>query len=428
MVQAPLPKNEKKRLDALLKLNLLDSPAEEEFDELVQLASNISRMPIALITLVDADRQWFKARVGISIDETSREVAFCAYTILGDDLLEIPDTLKDERFSSNPLVKEGPKVRFYAGVPLLTSSGYALGSLCVLGLKPGKLDKEQQFALRVLARQVVSRIEYTYHKRELNEIQRQLQKREPQVLDSLRYGELIHKKLMPQRPLLKEFFQESFILWKPRDLIPNNFCLLKKKGNDLFIGVVDCMDQCAVDPFFGTLVNDYLNQVIEQDIYSTAQILRELEMRFRHMWTNKRRLAENGISIALCRVDADRKMLLFSAANQLMLCVNRSNGFNFLRGSRFRLGRKEQDENTFSYREENIRIEEGTTFYLPGQDVQALLMAVGKEGLKEEIEESFIGQETSMNNQYAKILQLLNKLSPKREQKKPDLHIAGFKA
>lgn len=166
---AALPRNEVKRLKVLWQYDVLDTVPEEVFDDLTDLAAHICEAPVAMISLVAEDRQWFKAKVGISLTETARDISFCAHAILNDDLLVIPDATKDPRFRDNPLVTGPERIRFYAGAPLVTPDGHALGTLCVLDKKPRKLRAEQQNALRVLARHVVSQLELRRHARELAE-------------------------------------------------------------------------------------------------------------------------------------------------------------------------------------------------------------------------------------------------------------------
>jgi signal transduction histidine kinase len=162
-MKAAVPDNETDRLAALYALDILDSAPEQDFDDIVSLASNVCGTPTSLVNLIDIDRQWFKARVGSDLNETSRELSFCAHAILGRDLLVVPDTTQDARFSDNPLVDTSDGIRFYAGAPLITTDGFALGTLCVVDNKPRKLDIEQLQALRALSRQVTAQMELRRH-------------------------------------------------------------------------------------------------------------------------------------------------------------------------------------------------------------------------------------------------------------------------
>ena len=155
----PLPNNESLRLEALHGTHLLDAPEQEAFDNLTQLAANITEAPIALISLVTEDRQWFLSRSGTEARETSRSIAFCAHTILRNEMMVIEDALEDPRFHDNPLVKGGPHIRFYAGVPLVLPSGEAVGTLCVIDHQPRHLSDGQRSALKTLASSVLAEIE-----------------------------------------------------------------------------------------------------------------------------------------------------------------------------------------------------------------------------------------------------------------------------
>jgi GAF domain-containing protein len=167
---SPIPKHETRRLKVLWQYDVLDTVPEEVFDDLADLAAHICDAPIALISLVDEDRQWFKARVGITASETSRDISFCAHAIMNEGLFVVPDATQDKRFKHNPLVTGSQKIRFYAGAPLITPDGHALGTLCVLDSKPRTLRPEQAQALNVLAHQVVSQLELRRHARELVQI------------------------------------------------------------------------------------------------------------------------------------------------------------------------------------------------------------------------------------------------------------------
>ena len=147
------------RLAALRRYSILDTDPEQRFDDLALLASQICGTPMALISLIDGDRQWFKARVGVAVAQTPRDVAFCARAIEQPGLFIVPDALEDPRFRDNPFVREEPHIRFYAGAPLVTADGFALGTLCVLDRKPRTLTAAQAAALEALKRQVIAQLE-----------------------------------------------------------------------------------------------------------------------------------------------------------------------------------------------------------------------------------------------------------------------------
>jgi PAS domain S-box-containing protein len=179
--RAPLPKDEAARLASLRALRVLDSLPEPQYDDLVQVASAICGTPIALVSLVDEGRQWFKARVGLEARETPRDVAFCAHAILQPDLFVVNDAVKDERFRDNPLVTSAPTMRFYAGAPLLSPDGMPLGTLCVIDRVPRQLSAVQETALSALSRQVTRLLELRTQKAELEEANRRLVASEAQL-------------------------------------------------------------------------------------------------------------------------------------------------------------------------------------------------------------------------------------------------------
>ncbi|HEY0863548.1 MAG TPA: PAS domain S-box protein [Lacunisphaera sp.] len=159
-MKAPLPANEAQRLASLRAYGVLDTPAEAAFDDLTLLAAQICGVSTAMISLVDENRQWFKSKLGLTATETSRDIAFCAHTILQPhQVLEVPDAGADVRFADSPLVRDDPHIRFYAGAPLVTESGHALGALCVMDAAPRRLTVDQLAALEALGRRVVAQLE-----------------------------------------------------------------------------------------------------------------------------------------------------------------------------------------------------------------------------------------------------------------------------
>ena len=153
------PDNEDARLEVLLQCAILDTAPEEAYEDITRLAAHICGVPIAAVSLIDTERQWFKSILGLEVKETSRDIAFCARTILQSEVMIVPDASKDPRFAQNPLVTGAPNIRFYAGAPLFTSDGFALGSLCVIDREPRHLTADQELALRLLAKQASSQLE-----------------------------------------------------------------------------------------------------------------------------------------------------------------------------------------------------------------------------------------------------------------------------
>ena len=182
-MKAPVPENEAARLEALRQYEILDTDPEESFNDLTRLAAYICHTPIALITLIDEHRQWFKSKVGVTAEETDRDVSFCAYAIMQDGPFVVRDALDDVRFRTNPMVTADPHIRFYAGSPLVSPEGFKIGTLCVIDSKPRELSREQIAALRVLGNQVITQLdlrrEVLFLERALNRYKQQTDKTDP---------------------------------------------------------------------------------------------------------------------------------------------------------------------------------------------------------------------------------------------------------
>ncbi|XHX78645.1 MAG: GAF domain-containing protein [Stenomitos frigidus ULC029] len=174
---------ESARLNALYQYHVLDTPPAPSLDELTALAAEVCQTPIALISLVDAERQWFKSRVGTAVTETPRSVAFCAHAIQQTAGFVVKDALADQRFAHNPLVTQDPKIRFYAGMPLVTAEGYALGTLCVIDYEPRDLSQKQLRGLETLSRQVMAQLELERHALKLQQTTSEIQQLKQQFIE-----------------------------------------------------------------------------------------------------------------------------------------------------------------------------------------------------------------------------------------------------
>ncbi|WP_163382036.1 response regulator [Cyclobacterium sp. SYSU L10401] len=195
---APTPENETERLEALFATQLLDSLPESSFDRLTELAAEICQTPIALVTFLDQDRQWFKSKVGLDLYETKRSDSFCQFTILQDDKFEVEDASKDVRFAKNPYVDGEGKIRFYAGYPIKSETGMNLGTLCVLDNKPRTLTTKQANALKTLSREVETLVQLQLERLKLQKLNRKLEK----VLTHL--GDLVL--LIDKNFVIREYF------------------------------------------------------------------------------------------------------------------------------------------------------------------------------------------------------------------------------
>ncbi len=236
MNASPVPQNEKERLQALKDYNILDTLSEEEYDRLTELASLICDVPVSLVSLIDEHRQWFKSKVGIEVTETPREIAFCSHAIMGKDLFEVEDATKDERFSSNPLVTSDPNIRFYAGYPLIDTSGYALGTLCVIDNKPRRLTENQQQSLRLLADQVISLITNKRKIEELNHFEKLFNLSEDMICIAGTDGFL--KRINPSFTTMVGWVQEDILKTSFFDLVhPDDLGAIRKEIERLYKGL-----------------------------------------------------------------------------------------------------------------------------------------------------------------------------------------------
>lgn len=185
MIAAPIPVNEQERLQELIRYEVLYTQYEEDFDQIVQLASAICKTPISTITLLDYNKQWFKAKIGVDNAEGDRDTSFCGHAIVEDEtIMIVNDALEDQRFVDNPLVIGEPNIRFYAGYPLVSPSGYKLGTLCVIDSVPRSLTSEQELTLKTLGNQVVKLFELRLRNKEAETRNKLIEEQKKQLEES----------------------------------------------------------------------------------------------------------------------------------------------------------------------------------------------------------------------------------------------------
>lgn len=267
MIYPSKPKNESLRIASLNELQIINTEPEANYDSIAQLASYICDVPVSLITLVADDKQWFKAKFGTDLCGTDREIAFCSHAILEPDkLMVVKDTQLDPRFLDNPLVTSDINIRFYAGMPLLSSEGFPLGTLCVLDNKPHDLDDKQKDALKALAKQVESLFELRRQNLELEKIKKDLNIKNNQLKEFA--GTVSHDMKMP---LANMIITSDLLRAKYGHLIDetgNNYLTyLKQSSFRLSNYITDILNHYESDTLLNTHTEDFdIHDVLEQII------------------------------------------------------------------------------------------------------------------------------------------------------------------
>jgi len=324
MSTAQLPENEATRLAALRAYEVLDTLPEQAYDDITYLAAQVCETPIALVSLVDEQRQWFKSKLGLDVSETPRNLAFCAHAILEPkSLFIVEDASKDERFADNPLVTAEPAIRFYAGVPLVTSTGHALGTLCVIDRKARQLSDTQQETLRALSRQVIAHLELRRSVAELRQLVRVLEGQANMIERDLHRAEIIQRSLLPQEvPVLEDFNLHT--LYRPGHTIGGDlYDVVPIEDRYLVLVVADASGHGVSAAMLSVLFKQHL-RLQDQATgipYSPSWALTRI---------NASLLADHPapgvfLTAAYCLLDIqERKLLVGSAGHPAILCLRAS--------------------------------------------------------------------------------------------------------
>lgn len=369
MQTAAIPTNDKERVDALHAYGILGTLPEDAYDDIVLIASTICDTPIALVSLVDTDRQWFKARLGIDLAQTRRDIAFCSLAILEPEkLLIVDDAGRDSRFSDNPLVLQQPKLRFYAGAPLVTSEGHALGTLCVIDTKPRHLTERQKEVLGGLSRQVIAQLELRRtvaeleyrntqlrnSRDELTKLCRMLEGQREIIERDLSRAEIIQRSLLPhQAPDLDNCYLQTF--YRPGHTIGGDFYdVIQINDHKLVLVIADAAGHGVSAAMLSVLFKHYLilDENRSHDSYRPAAVLSRINASL----LTERPAPGVFITAVYCLVDIDTQCLKLTSAGHIPVILAHSDGsFSTIEHTGPALGL----ESAATYEEVDLQLEQG---------------------------------------------------------------------
>jgi serine phosphatase RsbU (regulator of sigma subunit) len=311
MIKPEIPADEELRQKELASYSILDTLPEKEYDEITFLASKICDTPISLISLLDDTRQWFKSHHGLTATETPKELAFCAHAINDkSNPLVVADSRKDERFHDNPLVTDDPNVVFYAGIPLVTPSGFPIGTLCVIDNIPKQIDDSQLEALEMLSNQLMKLLELRKRKAEL-------ELKTKAISDSIDYAQKIQYSILPDINEIKKHLPNIFLYYRPKDNIGGDFYWFYHAGNFNFIATIDCTGHGIPGALMSMTVHSLLNEIVIFGMETNpGQILTLLHQKLLETLQQDKgdAYAQDGCDLSLCRIDFLNKELTYAGA------------------------------------------------------------------------------------------------------------------
>jgi len=418
MIVAPKHEKEEERLKYLESYQIMDTPAEDDFEELTSLAAAICEVPIALITFVDKDRLWIKSKIGLDVNQTDRNLSFCSHAILDvNDVFLVEDASKDSRFADNPYVTSENGPMFYAGAQLKNGNNLPLGTLCVVDIRPRKLTAKQVHALKAISKIVMnllearrSKIQQIKLREQLLEANKQLEikkaiieKKNEDVLKSLRYAKRIQQAILPSKTLVNEAFPDSFLFYKLKEIISGDFYWFNKVNGFYFGAIVDCTGHGIPGALMSMIGYNGLNRIVlVQGILEPSNILDKLnDFVIDSLKENESADSiTDGMDLALFRYNPINNELVFSGANRPIILII-DNEITELKPNKSVIGGTVLRHPTFQrFNSVSMHLKKGDRFYIFTDGVTDQFNIEGKKILTKRLKESLLkGNNGILTNQ-----------------------------
>ncbi|NOQ74054.1 MAG: SpoIIE family protein phosphatase [Crocinitomix sp.] len=323
MIKPAIPADEIERQEELNSYSILDTLPEQEYDEITFLASELCNTPISLISLIDDSRQWFKSHHGLGTTETPREQAFCAHVINDKhNPMIVEDSREDVRFVDNPLVTDNPNIIFYAGIPLVTSNGFPLGSLCVIDNKPNVLKESQIKALQALSNQLMKLLELRKNKFEIEAQKLIVDLKNREITDSIAYAKRLQTAILPSNLSINNAFKNNFVLHLPKDIVAGDFYWLEQKGDKILFAVADCTGHGVPGAFVSVVCHSALNRAVREfQLEKPSDILAKVTDLVIETFEKSEEDVKDGMDIALCALDLKNNTLEYAGANNSLYYI-----------------------------------------------------------------------------------------------------------